>query len=228
MFCTNCGASIPDGSATCPSCGQAISMGAKASNAAQNVVNGAENMFNQAEKDLSSEINNIGNTFNGNNQNYNQQGGYQQGGYNQGPAGGYATPLQTDRSLVTYILLTLVTCGIYGYYFIYKMAQDVNIACEGDGENTAGLVAFILLSIVTCGIYAWIWYYKLGNRLNANAPRYGMSFQENGTTVLMWLIFGSFLCGIGAFIAMHILIKNTNSICIAYNQAHGFGPSAYV
>ena len=101
------------------------------------------------------------------------------------------------------------------------MARDVNVACQGDGDNTGGLVAFILLSAVTCGIYAIYWYYKLGNRLAANAGRYGLSFQENGTTVLMWMLFGSLLCGIGSFIASNILIKNTNAICAAYNRANG-------
>ena len=98
---------------------------------------------------------------------------------------------------------------------------DVNIACEGDGENTSGLVAFILLSLITCGIYAWFWYYNLGNRLAANGPRYGLSIQENGTTVLLLQIFGAFICGIGPFVAMHILIKNSNKICNAYNRAQG-------
>ena len=99
------------------------------------------------------------------------------------------------------------------------MAHDVNIACDGDGENTSGLVAFVLLSLITCGIYAWFWYYNLGNRLAANGPRYGLSIQENGTTVLLWQIFGAFICGIGPFVAMHILIKNSNKICNAYNRA---------
>ena len=116
---------------------------------------------------------------------------------------------------------SIIYGGIYGYYFIYKMAHDVNIACDGDGENTSGLVAFILLSMITCGIYAWYWYYKLGNRLANNAGRYGLVIQENGTTVLMWCIFGTLICGIGPFIAMHILIKNSNMICNAYNRAHG-------
>ena len=123
-----------------------------------------------------------------------------------------------DRSLAKYIVFSLLTCGIYGYYFIYKMALDVNIMCEGDGQETAGLVQFILLSFITCGIYAWFWYYNLGNRLANNASRYGLQFQENGTTVLMWLLLGSLVCGIGAFVAMHILIKNTNAMAMAYNS----------
>ena len=126
--------------------------------------------------------------------------------------------LKTDRSILMYILLNIVTCGIYGLYATYLMAKEVNIACAGDGKNTAGLLQYILLSIVTCGIYGWIWSYQLGNRLAENAPRYGFSFSENGTTVLMWDIFGSLLCGIGPLIAMNILLKNTNSICMAYNN----------
>ena len=127
-------------------------------------------------------------------------------------------PLKTDRSLVLYIILAIVTCGIYSYYFLYAMARDVNIVCEGDGKKTPGLLAFILLSFITCGIYAIFWYYGLGNRLAANAPRYNMNFQENGTTILLWYLFGAFLCGIGPFVAMHILIKNTNALCYAYNR----------
>ncbi|MGN0967817.1 MAG: hypothetical protein ACI4O3_00990, partial [Oscillospiraceae bacterium] len=57
--------------------------------------------------------------------------------------------------------------------------------------------------------------------LASNAPRYGLNFQENGTTVLLWYLVGALLCGIGPYVAMHFLIRNTNSICAAYNQANG-------
>lgn len=129
--------------------------------------------------------------------------------------------ISTNRSLVTYIVLSIVTCGIYGYYFLYTMARDVNIMCEGDGEETSGLVVFIVLSMVTCGFYALYWYYKLANRLAANAPRYGLNFQENGTTVLMWYLIGLFVCGVGPYVAMYFLIKNTNALAVAYNQSKG-------
>lgn len=196
MFCKKCGKEVPDNTKFCPHCGEDLSLESRVANAANNV-------FHATEEELKSSINEVHQSFSG----------------QQVPPNGGAR-LKDDRGLVSYILLSLVTCGIYSYYFIYKMAADVNVACEGDGEETAGLVAFILLSFITCGIYAWIWYYKLGNRLSANAGRYGLTFQENGTTVLLWLVFGSLLCGIGSFVAMHILIKNTNQICNAYNRAH--------
>lgn len=223
MFCTKCGKQVPDSTKFCPYCGADCSP-------AQDIASQAGQVFNKAEQELGSAFNEVKQSFTGNNnQNYNNQGYNANQNYNNGynnMNNGTIPPysgerLKDDRGLLSYILLTIITCGIYGYYFIYKMAHDVNIACEGDGESTSGLVAFILLSWITCSIYAWFWYYKLGNRLAANGPRYGVVIQENGTTVLMWQIFGSLICGIGPFIAMHILIKNSNKICNAYNRAHG-------
>lgn len=147
-------------------------------------------------------------------------GGYGGSGGSGGPSYGRALP--TDRSLLKYILLTIITCGIYSLFFFHSWAEDVNTACEGDGKSTAGLLKYILLTMVTCGIYAILWDYSLGNRLAENARHYGTHFQEDGTTVLMWQIFGILLCGIGPFIAMNILIQNTNRICQAYNEAHGY------
>ncbi len=123
-----------------------------------------------------------------------------------------------NRSIVKYILLSIITCGIYSYYFIYKLSLDLNLICNGDGKNTAGLLKFIGLSIITCGIYSWIWYYGVADRLAMNAPRYGLQFNESGSTVLLWMILGSFLCGIGMFVGMHIIMKNTNALAIRYNS----------
>lgn len=129
--------------------------------------------------------------------------------------------LKTDRGVIGWLLLSIVTCGIYSYYFLYCLARDINVMCQDDGDSTPGLAAFILLSFVTCGFYALYWYYKIGNRLQANAPRYGLMFQENGTTVLMWQIVGALLCGLGPIFAMNIIIKNTNAMATAYNVRLG-------
>lgn len=125
--------------------------------------------------------------------------------------------------LLKYILLNIITCSFYSWYFIYKLSKDMNVMCAGDGNNTSGLLKFILLSIITCGIYGIIWYYGVGNRLAENAPRYGLNFTENGTSVLLWMIFGSLLCGIGPLIGLNIIMKNANKIAnayIAYNQQY--------
>ncbi len=127
--------------------------------------------------------------------------------------------IKTDRSLISYIVLSILTCGIYGLIFVHELSADLNTMCEGDGKKTPGLGKLILFTILTCGIYSWFYYYNIGNRLAENAPRYGLHFSENGTTVLMWQVFGVLLCGIGPYVAMHIIIKNTNSMAQAYNNA---------
>ena len=125
--------------------------------------------------------------------------------------------IDEDRGIVKYVLLSIITCGIYAWWFTYRLAQDMNVVCDGDGDKTPGLLTYILLSIVTLGIYSYWWHYKIGNRLQANAGRYGLQFQENGTTVLMWDIFGALLCGIGPFIGMYIIMKNMNAVARSYN-----------
>lgn len=190
MFCSKCGKQIPDDSNVCPYCGEVI-------NGHETLSQAANRAFDAADKELESAVHEMKETFVGNN--------------------GAKEKLNDNRGLVSYILLSIITCDIYHFYFIYKMAHDINIACDGDGESTSGLVKFIVLSIITCGIYALYWEYALANRLASNAPRYGMNFQENGTTILLWHIFGTLICGIGPFVAMHILIKNSNKICAAYN-----------
>ncbi len=197
MFCSKCGVQLPEGSSVCPNCGEPLSFEQKAERFADE----ANEAFARAEKQLDDAIIDVGNAI--------SPGSMQPRGM---------MPLKEDRSLVLFIVLTLCTCGIYAYYFVYSLAQDVNIACQGDGDDTPGLIAYICLSFITCGFYSIYWEYKLGNRLAANAPRYGMEFREDGTTVLLWHIFGMLICGIGGFIAMNILIRNSNAICSAYNR----------
>lgn len=104
-----------------------------------------------------------------------------------------------------------------------QYAQQSASAPMGYGPIKAdrSLIGWLLLSLVTCGFYAYYWYYKIGNRLQANAPRYGLVFQENGTTVLLWQIFGALLCGLGPIFAMNIVINNTNAMATAYNTRLG-------
>ena len=150
----------------------------------------------------------------------NQQYNGANGNINPNPQsyGGPVGPLSTDRSIVAYILLGLITCGIYDLYMIHLMIQDVNVTCAGDGKVTKGILEYILFGILTCGIYDYVWLYNFANRIQSNAPRYGMRFEEGGTTILLWWILGAWLCGVGPFYAMYLIIKNTNALNAAYNN----------
>lgn len=137
------------------------------------------------------------------------------------PAAVPATPgmagMIKKRSLAGLVVLSLITFGMYGLYWIYRLAQDANAMCAGDGKKTSGLLRYFLLNLITLGLYGLVWLYKLGNRLRDNAPRYHLACKEGGGTVLLWLIPGAFII-VGPFIALYIIIKNTNALAAAYNQ----------
>lgn len=123
-----------------------------------------------------------------------------------------------QRDFVKYIILNIITCGIYGIIFWISFTDDINRACQGDGDETPNYLLVFVLTIVTCGLYMFYWIYKLGNRIQNNGPRYGLNIQESGTTLLLWYVIGSLVCGIGSYVALYFIIKNANSIFDEYNR----------
>jgi heme/copper-type cytochrome/quinol oxidase subunit 2 len=121
------------------------------------------------------------------------------------------------RSLLTLILLSIVTFGIYGLYWIYKLAKDLNAMCEGDGKKTSGLLFVFFITLITFGIYFFFWVFAVGDRIQDNGPKYNLNFKESGSTVLLWYLLGAFII-VGPFIAYHIIIKNTNALAEEYNK----------
>jgi uncharacterized membrane protein YjgN (DUF898 family) len=121
------------------------------------------------------------------------------------------------RGLASYILLSIITLGIYGFWRIHVLARDMNLMCEGDGKKTRGFLAFFFFGLITLGIYDLVWLYMVGDRLYDNAQRYNLTFKESGSTVLLWSLLGALIL-VGPFIAMHIIFKNTNALADEYNK----------
>ena len=155
-----------------------------------------------------------------NNFNKNPNQGYPNQGY---PNQGYPMNnmyMKTDRSLLTVILLSIVTCGIYQIFFWSKVGDDINIiASRRDGQKTMHycLMSFVLAPI-TCGIYAFVWWHKLSNRIGEEARSRGIQTGFDAGTFWLWFVLGSCLCGIGPLIYMHKLCTTMNYISADYNQ----------
>lgn len=96
-------------------------------------------------------------------------------------------PIIPNRNIALAIVLTFVTCGIYGIYWFIVMTDEANSV--SDEKNAGGLTAFIF-SLITCGIYGWYWNYKMGQKLAAAGKKYNMAIADNGVLYLILAIFG--------------------------------------
>ena len=123
-----------------------------------------------------------------------------------------------QRNFWMYLLLNLVTCGFYSWYFFYTTTRDINTMVGDDGRNTEPTTV-LLFTLVTCGFYSYYWYYDQGNRIKALADRNNIPCNENGTSYLMWILLGTLICGIGSYIGIYLFIKNLNELISAYNAS---------
>ena len=92
------------------------------------------------------------------------------------------------RNIAVCIVLTPVTCGIYGIYWIVCLTNDVNTV-SGDVNGTSGGMV-VLLTIVTCGIYGIYWAYKQGEKLDFTKNNRGIPSSNSGVLYLILQIFG--------------------------------------
>ena len=92
------------------------------------------------------------------------------------------------RNIAVCIVMKLVTCGIYGIYWIVCLTNDVNTV-SGDVNGTSGGMV-VLLTIVTCGIYGIYWAYKQGEKLDFTKNNRGIPSSNSGVLYLILQIFG--------------------------------------
>lgn len=127
--------------------------------------------------------------------------------------------LKTDRSLLMFILLTIVTCGIYAIVFWSSISDDINLlASRRDGQKTMHycLVCF-LLGPITCGIFTIIWFHKISQRIGDEARARGVQTDFGSSTFWLWYVLGSLII-VGPFIYMHKLCQAMNGCGQSYNQ----------
>ena len=78
------------------------------------------------------------------------------------------------RDIVTSIILSIITCGIYGIFWFISITDDVRIA-SGD---------------VTCGLYGFYWAYLMGKAMVQAKAKYNMPADDNAMLYVILQIFG--------------------------------------
>lgn len=148
------------------------------------------------------------------NQPYQQPVYSQQPQYNPQPVG----QLKTNRSLAKYILLSLITFGIYGLVVMCGVSTDINtVAQRYDGQKTTHYaLVFFVFSWLTLGIYPIVWMHKLSNRLGSELKRRGIDYTISASDFWLWGVLGCLII-VGPFIYYHKLFNAMNLINTDYN-----------
>lgn len=91
-----------------------------------------------------------------------------------------------ERNIVVYLLLTLVTCGIFGIYWLIVILKDI---ATTSGEDINPWMV-ILLTIITCGIYGIYYSYMMGKYMVKAGENYNVKIEDNSILYLILTIFG--------------------------------------
>ncbi len=126
--------------------------------------------------------------------------------------------LKTNRGLLKFILLTIITFGIYALVFYSKVSTDINlIASRHDGKKTMHycLLTFVVAPI-TFGIGGIVWCHRISARIGNELTRRGIGYGFGAGTFWGWNVLGS-LIGVGPLVYLHKLCKAMNLLSANYN-----------
>lgn len=102
-----------------------------------------------------------------------------------------------QRNIGLCILLTIITCGIYGFYWLYKITEETN-RLSGDKSAVNGGVV-VIFSIITCGIYELFWLCTQGERFDTMRKNRGKEVSHYN---VLYLVLGLFGLGVVAYSLM--------------------------
>ena len=92
------------------------------------------------------------------------------------------------RDIALAVVLSLITCGIYGIYWFVVLTDDAK-AASGDNNFQSGGIAFVL-TLITCGIYGIYWAYKMGELMKEAQSKNGLPVKDNSILYLVLQLFG--------------------------------------
>ena len=98
------------------------------------------------------------------------------------------------RSGVLVVILTIITCGLYGLYWYYVVMEDMNKAMNRQYMSS---VLLLILAII-CFPFAWYILYKVDQGMVEVCTQEGVLYKEN---FILWLLL-TLVLGVGVIVAM--------------------------
>lgn len=126
--------------------------------------------------------------------------------------------LKTNRGLLKFILLSVITLGIYAIVAMSSVSSDVNVICSRyDGKKTMHYcLLFFLVGPITLGIADLVWYHRISDRIGGELRRRGLGYDFGAKDFWLWGILGTLIV-VGPFVYTHKLFKAMNTLSENYN-----------
>lgn len=106
---------------------------------------------------------------------------------------GYAPYAVRDHSVILYILLYFVTCGVFGLFWLYQTARDVDALADANNvPKGVDPVLALILDIVTCGLFKVYYFWKEAAVLGSMT-----GVRSNDQAILLCIL--GFICPVAAF-----------------------------
>ena len=174
MFCPECGAELKDDARFCENCGSKLSSSVSpeddwAKEEENSSIDSSGEDFGSTPEDDDYRLPEQSKTT-GNSKNHIREG------------------IMKQRNIALCIVFSIITCGIYMLYWIYKLNEEMS-ELAGEEMGTSGAMV-IVLSIVTCNIYLWFWLYKKGEQLARIKAQHGQTGGSDSILFLILAIFG--------------------------------------
>ena len=128
--------------------------------------------------------------------------------------------LRTNRGLLKYVLLSLITFGIYGIVVKTHISMEIDtVAAPRDHKSTLNyLLVVLILGPITCGIFPLIWYHNLSNRIGDELKARNLGYEFGAGDFWGWGLLGGLIL-IGPFVFIHKLLTSMNLINESYNAS---------
>lgn len=106
------------------------------------------------------------------------------------------------RGVFLSILFSILTCGIYTYFWIGSLSNDISDCLGEQRDGTKDVV----LTFITCGLYLFYWNYKTAKRMVNVQEKYGIRASDNSVLYLLISFVGLII------IPLWIMQSNMNEV----------------
>ena len=126
--------------------------------------------------------------------------------------------LKTNRNMWKFLILNILTLGIYGIIFFILFSYDLDKAApKSDRTKTMNFLIAFIISFFTFSIVLVVWHYQIAGRVEETLRERDIPYEFGTSTFWCWYFFGAFIL-VGSFVYIHKLCKAMNLLCEHYNE----------